>query len=232
MQAKTERFEMRLDQSILDRLDVWRSRQDDLPSRAEAVRRLMEAGLEQDSPQGVRITDGEKLIVSMLRDIYQHQKIKGEIDPEFVMSALTGGHYWGLAWKHNGLFHGHEDRDRSVSEVVDILDMWSFLESGYARLSKADKDRIAKELAPMGEAVKFLGFDGNNETEHLAIARFMIEDLDRFSSFEGRDLNSHMPLLPAYRQMLAVFEPMRSTLIGIELSASQIIEILKAWRKA
>jgi len=40
MQQKTERFEMRLDQGTLDQMDKWRSSQSDLPSRAEAVRRL------------------------------------------------------------------------------------------------------------------------------------------------------------------------------------------------
>lgn len=231
MQAKTERFELRLDPATLDRLDAWRSRQGDLPSRSEAARRLMESGLEQHGETGVRISDGEKLILAMLRDVYRHLNIKGEIDPDLVLSALVGGHYWGLAWEYTGLFHEHEDRRRSVSEVVDILDMWSFLESGYARLTKEDKERIPKELEPMGENVRFPGFDGNNEAEHLSIAGFLIEKMHRFESFKGRDLNSHMPVLDGYRRMLAVFEPMRRTLIGRELSASQIIEILKArWR--
>ena len=37
MQLKTERFEMRLDSRTLERVDAWRARQSDLPSRAEAV---------------------------------------------------------------------------------------------------------------------------------------------------------------------------------------------------
>ena len=44
-QAMMERFEMRLGQSVLEDLDAWRARQGDLPSRSEAVRRLVEAGL-------------------------------------------------------------------------------------------------------------------------------------------------------------------------------------------
>lgn len=45
MIAKSERFELRLDPDTLDRIDVWRSEQRDLPSRSAAVRRLVEAGL-------------------------------------------------------------------------------------------------------------------------------------------------------------------------------------------
>ncbi|MEW5704425.1 MAG: YfbU family protein [Pseudomonadota bacterium] len=229
MQTKTERFEMRLDQAMVDRLDAWRSQRDDVPSRAEAARRLIEIGLQQYAAKGVRISDGEKLILSMLRDLYRHLEVKGgEIDPDFVLSALVGGHYWGLAWEHGGLFHGHEDREQAVSEVVNILDMWSFLESGYARLTDDDKARIASELESLGKDVRFPGFDGNNESEHYSISRFLIDDMDRFSSFKGRDLNSHHPVLDGYRRMLLVFEPKRRTLTGGELDVSQIIAVLHA----
>jgi metal-responsive CopG/Arc/MetJ family transcriptional regulator len=47
---KTERFEMRLDPQMVARIDAWRRRQEDLPSRAEAIRRLIEASLGGDEP--------------------------------------------------------------------------------------------------------------------------------------------------------------------------------------
>lgn len=43
--TKTERFELRLSMELLARVDEWRRTQADLPSRSEAVRRLMEIGL-------------------------------------------------------------------------------------------------------------------------------------------------------------------------------------------
>ncbi len=227
MQAKTERFEMRLDQGTLDKIDLWRAGQGDIPSRAEAARRLMEAGMGVSDGRGIRFSGGEKLILIMLCDLYKHLKISGEIDPGFVASAIFGGHNWGLSWEYSGLFHDHVDSDSVVSEVVDVLDMWSLMENGYASLSETDKQRIAVEADPFGKHVVFSGFDGNNETEHYSVARFMIDDLERFSGFKGRELNSHAPLMESYRRMLALFEPMRRTLIGIELSASQIIDLLK-----
>ena len=44
-EPKTERFELRLSLELLARVDEWRRAQSDLPSRSEAVRRLMEIGL-------------------------------------------------------------------------------------------------------------------------------------------------------------------------------------------
>jgi hypothetical protein len=42
---KNERFEMRVPTSFLRAIDAWRRKQSDLPSRAEAIRRLVEQAL-------------------------------------------------------------------------------------------------------------------------------------------------------------------------------------------
>ena len=119
-------------------------------------------------------------------------------------------------------------RPRVVSEVFDVLDMWSFIERGYAKLSEKDKKRVESEAAPLGNDVTFRGFDGNNESDHYSVALFLINDMGRFNCFKDRDLNSHFPSINDYRRMLAVFEPMRKTLVGRALSASQIINLQKA----
>lgn len=49
----TERFEMRLPPELIARIDDWRRLQPDLPSRAEAIRRLVERALAPETP-----TDG------------------------------------------------------------------------------------------------------------------------------------------------------------------------------
>ena len=170
--AKTERFELRLDPGILDDVDAWRARQADVPSRAEAVRRLIEAGLVSSKGTEIKFNDGEKLIISMLCDIYKHLKMKGEIDPTFVKAAIHGGHLWALGWEYSGIFHGHEANKTTLNEVLAILDMWSLIERGYGKLSKKDKDRVAADAAPFGKHVVFSGFDGNSEREHLGIAAF------------------------------------------------------------
>lgn len=225
---KTERFEMRLDPHTVQRIDAWRAEQPDRPSRAEAMRRLADTGLTVLGKGSIRISHGETLILMMLRDLYKHQNIEGEIQPDFVGEAILGGHYWGLEWQYSGLFHGHVDREEVVHEVVQVLDMWSFIESGYARLSDEGKKEVEEEVGPWGQHVKFPGFDGNNEIEHFSIARFLIDYLDRFETFKGRDLNSHFPSIERYRRMCQAFEPLRRTLVGRELSSSEIIDLLNA----
>lgn len=42
---KYPQINIRVDEEFLKRLDDWRRRQDDLPGRPEAIRRLVEIGL-------------------------------------------------------------------------------------------------------------------------------------------------------------------------------------------
>lgn len=44
-EANSERFQMRVSPEFLASIDSWRRKQDDLPSRAEAIRRLVEQAL-------------------------------------------------------------------------------------------------------------------------------------------------------------------------------------------
>lgn len=41
-------FQMRVRKSFMDKIDAWRREQEDLPVQAEAIRRLVEKGLEAD----------------------------------------------------------------------------------------------------------------------------------------------------------------------------------------
>lgn len=226
MQAKTERFEMRLDQSVVEQVDQWRATQGDLPSRAEAVRRLIEASLATPKDK-VQLTQGEKLIAQMLCDLMTHLKVNSEIDPRLVQKAIVGGHLWALRWEYDGLMPEYSDEPREVTEVVDLLDMWSFIEEAFDKFSKKDIEAI-KSADVRFASGKFIGFDGNNESSHRSIALFMIDEMGRFERFKGRNLNSHSPVLSSYRRMYTVFEPIRATLIGHRMSASQVIEVLAA----
>jgi hypothetical protein len=218
---------MRLDEQTVANVDGWRSKQSDLPSRAESIRRLVELGLARDSSDSVRFTDGERLLVTMLGDISKHLKVKAEIDPAFLANVIDGGHYWALRRSYPGLFHDYEDDPRDVNLVGDVLDMWDRLESGYAKLSKKDKERIEKEADPWSD-VHFRGFDGNTESALMSIARFRVEKMDEFQRFKGRDLNSHMPCVDAYRRMLSEYRPLSQNLGAGDPGLNQIIAILKA----
>ena len=62
--------------------------------------------LRYDAAQGVgdeaemKLSDGEKLILVMLADIYKHLRIKGAVDPDLVHDAMYGGHAWGLRMEY------------------------------------------------------------------------------------------------------------------------------------
>jgi len=175
----------------------------------------------------MKLSNGEKLILLMLSDIYKKLDIEDSFDPEFIKSAIYTDNLWGLEWKFTGVPFERSGTPKIVSEVVDILDMWSFIEDSYSRLDASAKKRVEDEASPFGKNPKFSGFDGNNETDYISVARFLIDDLERFEKFKGRDLNSHCPSIEALGRMFLAFEPMRKSLTQELLSSDQIIELLK-----
>ena len=91
----------------------------------------------------MKLSDGEKLILIMLSEIYQRLEIKSDIDPAFVQDAIHTGNIWGLDWEYTGIFHG-TDRDDppALHEAVEIMDMWDNIEDAYEHLSDEDKERV------------------------------------------------------------------------------------------
>lgn len=108
-------------------------------------------------------------------------------------------------------------------EVLDILDMYSDLRFSFGHL----KDKTGIEEFE----IEFPGFDGNNESERMAYARYFTIELDRFNSLHSgikkHGLNSHMPTLNIYRRMLPVWRERRKAEIP-PLSAVDIRAILDA----
>lgn len=176
----------------------------------------------------MKLSDGEKLIILMLTDLQEKLQVRSEIEPDFLRSAIYNDHLWGIRWKYSGIpFESGQDPPE-VREVVDLLDMWSFIESAYANLDDLQKEMLAERAKPFGKDPRFQGFDGNNETEYMSVAMFLVNQLDRFQSFKGRAFNCHHPSIDMHRRMLAVFEPMRRGLADAQLSLDQLTEILKS----
>ncbi len=83
--------------------------------------------------------------------------------------------------------------------VLDILDLYRAIEY-FKRSTKSEA--ISKNHFSV-----FAGFDGNNETQYMGFARFLIETQGKFSEqeqyFRQNDhLNSHMPMVSKYKKML------------------------------
>jgi uncharacterized protein len=236
MTPKTERIELRLDADTVERIDEWRTRQADAPSRSEALRRLVEGGLEEHTPEGFRLNNTDKLTIWMLSKILENQarQRRDQLDAKndmktinLIQQAIYGGHFWALGWELTGVIHEHVDSPNKVRAVVDILDMWTFVERAYEGFSKADKKRIEEEVDVRGKNPKFLGFDGNNETEFMSIARFLVDQLGRFEHFKGRDFNSHSPTVPRYMRMAEAFQSIRKGLFDRGMSPDEVIQLLR-----
>jgi uncharacterized protein len=225
--GKTERLELRLDEDFIERIDTWISESGQASSRSDAVRQLVDIGLGTVTGKSIHLSDGEKLNFMLLRDIMKHLNVKNaEIDVDFVAETIYGGHYWAPTWEMQGLLHKHTDRPADVTLVVDTLDMWDFIESCIERLNPEESERL--KTANYGHLPKFAGFDGNNESSLMSIARFIVEKMGRFSRFNKRDFNSHAPTSARYRRMTKAFEPIRATLgFGRDLDVDQIIELLR-----
>ena len=58
-EQKSERLFMRVEPSFLARVDDWRRRQPNIPSRSEAIRRLVEGalGVRRQAGEGIRPQD-------------------------------------------------------------------------------------------------------------------------------------------------------------------------------
>lgn len=228
MTPKTERFEMRLDPTLMSRIDRWSAENGGI-SRAEAARELILHGLDRTNRHGVNFSDGEKLIVAMLADLHKEEGHR-EIDPSEVMEAIYGGHLWALKWEMQGLFHDHVDSPGVVSLVVDVLDMWTFIEDAVEAFSSTERKKLVDELGSLGKNPKFYGFDGNNETEYMGVAQHLIHRMNRFQMFKGRELNSHSPVVARYAKMVQMFEPIRANLgmrQPMRLSLGEVTALLR-----
>lgn len=222
--VRTERLELRLDDDLSRRVDEWMESTGQASSRSDAVRQLVDLGLNTATGKSIHLTDGDKLNFMLLRDIAKHLKVGTETNLDFMAETIYGGHYWAPTWEMQGLFHNHADRPADVSLVVNVLDAWTFIEERLEKLSPEDLEKV--KAANHGYLPQFAGFDGNNESGLMSIAMFFVETMGRFSRFKGRDFNSHAPTAGRYRRMADAFEPIRKTLgFGHGLSADQIIEL-------
>jgi uncharacterized protein YfbU (UPF0304 family) len=133
----------------------------------------------------------------------------------------------GITAKMSGLVAGDGDDEfpPEVRQVSEIVNLWRYLVWSYESFDAADRKKVLAGAGVFG--VAFPGFDGNNESQQLSIARFMVERMDMFTELQVT--NSHMPTLGRYRRMLEEFEPLYSGEMAIrKLTVAEVIDILKA----
>ena len=182
----------------------------------------------------MKLTSAEKLIIAMLADLHEKVGISN-FDTKLIKNAIYTENTWALTWSLNGIINDtSEEIDTTppeVSLVVDILDMWSFIEETYENFNQTQKDELKERTHPFGILVKFLGFDGNNESEYMSIANMLIKSMNRFTEFNDRSLNSHRPIISNYQRMLEKFLLIRPSLIGRHMSVDEMATVLSAFNR-
>jgi uncharacterized protein YfbU (UPF0304 family) len=97
-------------------------------------------------------------------------------------------------------FKAGVSRERCI-EVLRILTMFDALDESYRR--------IKGDSAIRPEAIRFRGFDKDDEEDLLGYAQFVLYDEGQFSTLKREDLNSGSSMLAIYRRMLREWDKSR-----------------------
>lgn len=176
----------------------------------------------------MNLSDGEKIIILMLSDLYEKLGIDGGMDPSFLRTAILDDQIWAIKWKFPGIPFSESNKPAHVKKVIDILSMWSVIEFSYNKFSDAEKTELEKMANPFGKDPKFQGFDGNNESDYISTARFFVDELDRFQEFKGRDLDCHYPSIEMHDRMLKVYNQVKGKSSLNHLALKDLTKILNA----
>jgi uncharacterized protein YfbU (UPF0304 family) len=222
--ALSERFEMRLETETLDAIDRWREQTGGMPSRAEAIRRLVDQGLAAENSKPFQLDGGQRLITLLLCDLFAKLKVPSDLDPDFIREAILDRHDWAIGWRYTDIA-GDVHKNEAAQEVSRVLHMWIAIEIAFDKLSEKEKARVTAETDEDG---RFPGFDWNMESDVASIATFMIDKMDLFSRFRKRDLRCVFAKMPLYLRMLTAYKNIASKMTSDLMSASQLIAVLNA----
>jgi uncharacterized protein YfbU (UPF0304 family) len=167
----------------------------------------------------MKLTEAERLIIALLCQ----PKDDPELDREFIFNAIMSGNSWAIGAHGMGNF-SEDVSDEVATFVGDVMSLYRLIEQSHEQLDSDAQKRIeGMHLTP-----KFRGFDGNSESEHLGAAYGWTKLLDRFEEFQGRDLNSHYPMIEKYEAQLDVYSSMdNSVLRDGFFSEETLVKILK-----
>ncbi|SES72521.1 hypothetical protein SAMN05216412_101378 [Nitrosospira multiformis] len=76
----------------------------------------------------MKLSDGEKLILLMLSEVFEKLKVEGSIDPALVKNAISHDHPWALKWEYDRVSALSGKNNLRENQVVDILNMWTLIE--------------------------------------------------------------------------------------------------------
>ncbi|SRR6266540_352616 len=162
------------------------------------------------------LSKSERLILANQYKILESLE-PSERDYAKAIEALENGYELAIDDLFSSIFEGLSSEQCRF--VIKSMAMYDALQRSYKSL--ADKKSIE------ARKVKFPGFDGNNETELMSYAQFVVEREERFTYLETGDdgFNSHTEMSERYRAMLAVWHSIEEP---YDLSSDQMARILDA----
>jgi len=178
----------------------------------------------------MKFTDEQRLIVMMLADIQKELKINREFDPDFIGKAAAWKHEFAIGWKHSSIFDGNDTPD-GFRFVIDVLDMFSFLERANAKLTAPERADLDARVGWSTKGRLFDGFDGNNEPELRSYVDVAINELGMFEDLKNGkydDFNSHGAREERYARMLDAFLTIRPQLGDRSITVDELVEVLSA----
>jgi hypothetical protein len=172
----------------------------------------------------VKMTQSERLLGVMLAELMETIGTKGEIDPTFVKRMLINHDDWALEYRYHGFLNREEPPAAAVvEETGSIMMMMSHIERSVEELKAQGGADLSESYA-----LKFRGFDGNND-DHHGVAHTLVHELDRFGEFHDRALNSHsMATLQTYRRIMPVYNGIMAGNWSPYLTEAQLLEIAAA----
>lgn len=178
----------------------------------------------------MEFTNEQKLIITLLTDIHAALKISDSVDPQFVQEVVSNNQGWALDWQYPGIFGGGaEETPEHVVFVTKVLNLWERVEQSYAKLGDVEKADIATQAYPFGQDPAFSGFDGNGaDGDAYSTTGLLINRMDKWTTFQGRDLNSHAPMSGAYQRMLYSLDELQKSPRDYYFSPDELVILLKA----
>jgi uncharacterized protein len=154
--------------------------------------------------EGMQLSHEQRWILLNQYRLLKHLDPDAREECDRAIEVLSSGYELEYAELNQHILDPMPSED--CREVIDILEMHRQLRFSYDRLT--DKSEVERP-----NDIEFRGFDGNEETRQFSYAHYLIHDEGKWKELaqSGDGLNSHSPVLGAYRRMLEVWKAIQES---------------------
>ena len=232
-----KRLELRIDSELLDRVDLWKASRTDVTNRSEAIRKLIEIGLQgiQRDDEEVYLTKGEELILRMLAqrwcdDDGDPVEPSFEMNPKVLFNALVKGQHWAINYGPIKPFWNDGIPSKNeVNFVFKTMFLWSYMIRVFEAAPEELKDLFTQKTG--WTYLKFPGFHIEAEGKYYESMSFIIDnDIDGYGwmleKYKSYEYLSHTLNANAYQKMLAKFSQLKNPWTNDEDAIKLVIQLV------